>query len=104
MTAPAAFAVIFVGAGHNTLIEAGNRRCQHFELFLANGLDPIAEHDDDRAPFAIAVYISSTMSLKFPGARAATTPSGTHRTKVPDDRRIRRADDQASRTDNCGRA
>jgi methyltransferase (TIGR00027 family) len=32
------------------------------ELFLANGLDPIAEHDDDGAPFAIADYISATMN------------------------------------------
>jgi hypothetical protein len=40
------------------------------ELVLANGLDPKAEHDDDRAPFAIADYISATMnsaSLTRPG-------------------------------------
>jgi methyltransferase (TIGR00027 family) len=37
------------------------------ELFLANGLDPITEHDDDRAPFAITVYVSSTLNAKFPG-------------------------------------
>jgi hypothetical protein len=26
------------------------------ELFVANGLDPVDEHDDDRAPFALALY------------------------------------------------
>src|SRR5712672_1778701 len=34
------------------------------ELFLANGLDPIAELDDDRAPFAIAVYIGATLRAR----------------------------------------
>lgn len=41
------------------------------ELFLANGLDAIAEHDDDRAPFAIADYISATMNPGSP--QGATT-------------------------------
>jgi hypothetical protein len=31
------------------------------ELFLASGLDAIAEHDDDRAPFAIAVYLNASL-------------------------------------------
>jgi len=34
------------------------------ELFLANGLDAIAEHDDDRAPFAIATYISAKLRVR----------------------------------------
>jgi methyltransferase (TIGR00027 family) len=31
------------------------------ELFVANGLDPVNENDDDRAPFAIPVYITATL-------------------------------------------
>jgi methyltransferase (TIGR00027 family) len=31
------------------------------ELFVANGLRPVDENDDDRAPFALAVYLSSTL-------------------------------------------
>jgi len=37
------------------------------ELFLANGLDAIAEHDDDRAPFAIATYISAKLRVRASG-------------------------------------
>jgi methyltransferase (TIGR00027 family) len=31
------------------------------ELFVANGLRPVDGNDDDRAPFAVAVYVSSTL-------------------------------------------
>jgi methyltransferase (TIGR00027 family) len=31
------------------------------ELFVANGLSPVDGNDDDRAPFAVAVYVSSTL-------------------------------------------
>ena len=31
------------------------------ELFVANGLSPVDEKDDDRAPFALTVYLSSTL-------------------------------------------
>jgi methyltransferase (TIGR00027 family) len=31
------------------------------ELFVANGLHPVGENDDDRAPFALAVYLCSTL-------------------------------------------
>ena len=31
------------------------------ELFVANGLNPVDGNDDDRAPFAVAVYVSSTL-------------------------------------------
>ena len=31
------------------------------ELFVANGLHPVLENDDDRAPFALAVYLSATL-------------------------------------------
>lgn len=34
------------------------------ELFRANGLDPISENDDDRAPFAIATYINATLAQR----------------------------------------
>jgi methyltransferase (TIGR00027 family) len=31
------------------------------ELFVANGFSPVDEKDDDRAPFALAIYLSSTL-------------------------------------------
>ena len=36
-------------------------RASTSELFLANGLNPVDGNDDDRAPFAVAVYVSSTL-------------------------------------------
>jgi methyltransferase (TIGR00027 family) len=34
------------------------------ELFAANGLAPVDEHDNDRAPFAFAVYVSATRTWR----------------------------------------
>jgi hypothetical protein len=62
----------------------GDGLCQHVGVFLANGLDSIAELDHDRAPFATTVYIDATLRAptsvrdrdgrKVQGATAATTP------------------------------
>jgi hypothetical protein len=38
------------------------------DLFAANRLAPRAENDDDRAPFALAAYISATLKVGFQGA------------------------------------
>jgi methyltransferase (TIGR00027 family) len=37
------------------------------DLFGANGLAPIADNDDDRAPFAVVAYISATLKVGFQG-------------------------------------
>jgi methyltransferase (TIGR00027 family) len=38
------------------------------DLFAANGLAQRAENDDDRAPFAVAAYISATLKVGFQDA------------------------------------
>jgi hypothetical protein len=40
------------------------------DLFADNGLAPRAENDDDRAPFAVAAYISATLKVGFQGAHS----------------------------------
>jgi hypothetical protein len=32
------------------------------ELFLGSEIDPVDEHDDDRAPFAVTRYVSAVYS------------------------------------------
>jgi methyltransferase (TIGR00027 family) len=62
-------------------------RASTSELFLANGLDPIAELDDDRAPFAIAAYTDATLRARTSVRdRDVRKAPGRHRSDDPTER------------------